>query len=151
VEHRELLGNCARRSKFFVTYPAKVGCENETHGQSEVGARFFEGAASGAVLVGRAPSNPVFKRDFCWKDAVVDLGETADEALNVIRDLKNDPERIRQASRKNSIESLRAFDWSYRWKKILETSGIAGHPKLNARIRHLNALAEQTDVDTAYV
>src|SRR5688572_3618314 len=75
VEHRRLLGNCARRSKFFVAYPAKFGHDKETQGQSEVGARFFEGAASGAVIVGDAPKNPVFNRDFPWRDAVVRLGE----------------------------------------------------------------------------
>ena len=40
----------------------------------EIGPRFYEGAAGGAVLIGQVPTNcQVFDRDFDWTDAVIDM------------------------------------------------------------------------------
>ena len=72
TQHRDLLANCAKRSRFFVTYEAKFG-NSENQGQSEVGARYFEGTAAGAVLLGRAPTVPSFREDFPWPDPVVEV------------------------------------------------------------------------------
>src|SRR5262249_42846619 len=52
--HRDLLANMAKRSRFFVVAPAKMNAPAETSGQVEIGSRFYEGAASGAVMIGQA-------------------------------------------------------------------------------------------------
>jgi hypothetical protein len=141
VQHRELVANFGKRARFFIAYPAKVDTADETRGASEVGARFFEGAATGAVLLGQAPTTPAFARDFPWQDAVVELGSTAESVDAFLVTMARDGERFAAAGRRNAAEALRRFDWAYRWKELLRIAGLAPHPKLAARERKLNELA----------
>lgn len=144
-EHRDLVANCAKRSHYFVAYPAKVGCEDETQGQSEIGARFFEGAAAGAVMIGQAPQVAAFKRDFGWEHAVIDLGSTEKDLVDALTPLQQDPQRRAALGRKNAAEALRRFDWCYRWRQILDLAGLGHHPKLKGREKRLYELAAQTE------
>jgi len=141
VQHRELTANFGKRSRFFIAYPAKVDTAEETRGASEVGARFFEGAATGAVLLGQAPTVAAFARDFHWPDALVDLGATPESVDAFFATLSRDAERYAAAGRRNAVEALRRFDWVYRWKELLRLAGLAPLPQLTARERHLEELA----------
>jgi hypothetical protein len=144
-QHRDLVANCAKRSRFFVTYPAKVDAADETRGQSEVGARFFEGAASGAVLVGQSPAIPAFARDFDWPDAVVDIGTTEESLLAALARFRADPECARALGRKNAVEAMRRFDWGYRWRDMLRMVGLEPTSRLTQRTKQLNQLAAMAD------
>ena len=48
-----MLANMVKRSRFFVVAPAKAGTEAGSRGQVEVGLRYYEAAAGGAVMVGQ--------------------------------------------------------------------------------------------------
>ena len=52
-EHRVPLANLIRRSRYLITHPAKFERLDETQGIHEMGSRFLEGAAGGAVMIGR--------------------------------------------------------------------------------------------------
>lgn len=140
-QHRDLVANLAKRSRFFVAYPAKVDCADETRGQSEVGARFFEGAASGAIMVGQAPTIDAFARDFPWRDAVINLGTTAEEVVDLLASWRKQPERAAALHHTNAVAALRHFDWAYRWKEMLRLAGLAPTAELLAREQHLQQLA----------
>ena len=148
-QHRDLVANCAKRSRFFVTYPAKVDVADETRGQSEVGARFYEGAATGAVLLGQAPTIPAFAKDFHWPDAVVDIGSTADDLNAVLGKFKADPDRLQAVNRKNAVEALRRFDWAYRWKEMLRIVGMEPTARLVQREKQLHQLAAMAESDSS--
>jgi hypothetical protein len=141
-EHRDLYGNLAKRSRYFVTYPAKVDNKAETCGVSEPGMRFYEGIASGTVLVGEPPTCEVFKKEFNWKDSVLDIGEKVGNLVDVMERFKREPEQYEQLSRRNAMEALKGHDVSHRWAQILATAGIQPVPALAARQKRLNALAE---------
>jgi hypothetical protein len=144
-QHRDLVANCAKRSRFFVTYPAKVDVADETRGQSEVGARFYEGAATGAVLIGQAPTIPAFAKDFDWPDAVVDIGTTEESLLAALARFKAEPARARALGRKNALEAIRRFDWSYRWREMLRLVGLEPTSRLMQRTKQLNQLAAMAE------
>jgi Glycosyl transferases group 1 len=141
VQHRELVANLGKRARFFIAYPAKVDVADETRGASEVGARFFEGAAMGATLLGKAPTVPAFRRDFHWPDAIIELGSTAEAVDTFLATLQRERERHVAAGRRNAVEALRRFDWAYRWKELLRLANVEPHPSLEARERQLNELA----------
>ena len=143
-QHRDLIANIAKRSRYFVTYPALFGSD-ETRGQSEVGARFFEGAASGAAMIGQAPRNPVFTRDFDWPDAVIEIGSSEHDFRAAMAKFLKEPERLADLSRKNAVTALRRFDWAYRWRDMLEKAGIEALPRLTQRQKLLNDLAGRTE------
>jgi hypothetical protein len=141
AQHREMLAHSARRSHCFVTYPAKFGVDDERLGQSEVGARYFEGAAAGAVLLGQAPSNPSFAADFPWPDAVVALRDDGSDVREVLDALWAAPERMAAASRRNAALALRRHDWGHRWQELLGLAQLTPLPALTDRLGRLEALA----------
>jgi len=63
-QHRSLIADIAKRSRYFLVNPGKIDRQVETRGQSEIGYCFFEGAASGTVMIGEAPKNEAFGKYF---------------------------------------------------------------------------------------
>ncbi len=141
-EHRQLYGNLGKRSRYFVTYPAKVDNQAETCGISEPGMRFYEGIAAGAVLVGQPPTCATFKKEFHWADSVIDIGERVENLVDVMERFKREPEQYEELSRRNAAEALRGHDVSHRWAQLLATTGLQPLPALPAREKRLQALAE---------
>jgi Glycosyl transferases group 1 len=141
-EHRDFLSNMAKRSRFFVVAPAKVGILEETGGQAEIGARYYEGASAGAVMIGHAPECETFQELFPWQDAVISLKGDGSDVIEVLSSLEAEPERISAISRRNAAEALLRHDWVYRWKEILRVAGIEPSPRMKLREQRLRDLAE---------
>src|SRR5947208_1555643 len=141
-EHRDFLSNMAKRSRFFVVAPAKVGILEETGGQVEIGARYYEGASAGTVMIGQAPECEAFQELFPWQDAVISLQADGSDVINVLSSLKAEPERLSAISRRNASEALLRHDWIYRWKEILRVAGIEPSPRMKLREQRLRDLAE---------
>jgi hypothetical protein len=144
AEHREMLAASAKRSRVFVAYPAKFG-DAENHGQLEVGARYFEGAAAGAVLLGQAPTAPAFRADFPWRDAVIEARPDGSDVAEVLADLEARPGAVERISAVNAVAALRRHDWGHRWQSILRIAGVTPRPALADRLRSLERLADAVD------
>lgn len=140
-EHRDLVASLARRSRFFLVAPAKMNALEESGGQSELGSRYYEGAAAGAVLIGRPPASDTFPRLFGWPDAVVEIEPDGSNALSVISGLAREPDRLRAIGRRNAREALLRHDWVYRWENVLALAGLEPRPALGERKDRLAALA----------
>jgi hypothetical protein len=139
-QHRDLLANCAKRSRFFVVNEAKIGSQ-EKEGHSEVGARYFEGTAAGAVLLGRAPTVHSFLECFPWPDAVVNVRDDGSDVETVLNGLADDWEYLERAGLRNAVHALRHHDWGHRWDAMLQLAGIMPRPALAERLRTLETLA----------
>jgi hypothetical protein len=142
-EHRELLANMAKRSRCFFVAPAKMDSPGETRGQIEVGFRYYEGSAAGAVLLGQAPDCYAFKTMFDWPDVVIEIQRDGSDAGDVISRLARDPERLREISRRNAMEALMRHDWVYRWRQVLDIVGLKPAPAMEAREKRLKEMAER--------
>jgi hypothetical protein len=140
-QHRSLLASTAKRSRCFMVGPAKMGVVADTHGQVEIGYRYFEGAAAGTVMVGRAPDCKSFRELFDWPDVVVELEEDGSDARAVLKQLANDPDRVDTISRRNAANALLRHDWSYRWNSILGIAGLQPLDRFHARQMRLRDLA----------
>jgi len=138
--HRDLLASCAKRSRFFAVNEAKFGNSEKEH-QSEVGARYFEGAAAGTVLLGRAPSVPSFREDFPWPDAVLNIKDDGSDVEAVLEGMVGRREELERLSTRNAVHALRRHDWGHRWDAILRQVGITPRPALKARLQALESLA----------
>ncbi|GLH79948.1 hypothetical protein SSBR45G_48570 [Bradyrhizobium sp. SSBR45G] len=140
-EHRTQVANIAKRSRYFLVNPGKFDEPAETGRQVEFGYRYFEGAASGAIMLGERPDNELFPRLFDWPDAMVNVPHTSDDIDRVIRDLDRDPERQDRMRRAGMTQTLLRHDWVYRWETILAATGLQPLPALSARKDRLKALA----------
>ncbi|MCO5165860.1 MAG: glycosyltransferase [Planctomycetes bacterium] len=144
-DHRDQLAGLIQRSRYFVTNVAKVTSPEDTGGQQEVGFRFFEGAAGGAVMIGEAPRCASFDEHFGWEDAVVPMPYGTADPAAVLDALDADPERVEAIRRRNVASSLRRHDWAYRWARVLDAAGLQPSPKLAARRERLARLADEVD------
>jgi Glycosyl transferases group 1 len=143
VEHRNLLAETIGRTKFFMANRAKADVPYQTGQQEEVGFRFFEGAASGTVMIGDAPRSEAFNSLFGWQDAVIPFQYGSTNICEVLDDLERQPERLDRIRRENVVNSLRRHDWAYRWKQILELVDLPPMEGLKQRLAKLSRLADQ--------
>lgn len=141
-QHRNLLSNIAKRSKYFMVAPGKVNSPDETRDQEEIGRRYYEGATAGTVMIGQAPDCDSFRRMFPWPDAVINIQPDGSDVLDVIARLERVPEQVLTISQMNAAEALLRHDWVYRWKELLQLAGLDPAPAMAARERRLRELAD---------
>ena len=147
VEHRELLANTAKRSRFFLVAPPKFDALTETGGETAIGFRYFEGSAAGAVLFGQRCSSEDFDALFDWPDAVVEIRPDGTDLEPTLAALQSEPARVAAIGRRNGVEALRRHDWIYRWHEILDQVGLSPSPGMcrrEAQLRRLAGIAEGT-------
>jgi hypothetical protein len=141
AEHRLQLATLIKRSRYFVANRAKANEEGETARQEEVGFRFFEGAAGGAVMIGDPPDVDSFRENFDWTDAVVHLPYGSPDVADLIADLDRQPDRLTDIRRENRVNALGRHDWAHRWRCVLERVGLEPLPALGDREAFLDGLA----------
>jgi hypothetical protein len=149
-EHRVLLTNILKRSRYFIANYARIDRPEEIGGQQEPSFRFVEGAAAGAVMLGKPPANEVFARDFDWPDAVIPMEFDAPHIGEIIADLDTQPERLAKIRRENVVNSLLRHDYVYRWRTILETVGLPATPAMLSREHHLQRLAHSLTQESCH-
>src|SRR5712671_1229120 len=146
-QHRALFANAARRSRYFLVNPGLINEPDKTSKQIEIGNRYFEGAASGTIMIGERPNTEAFKMHFDWPDAVVHLDYDSSEIDRIINDLDSQPERQERIRRMNVVQSLLRHDWAYRWEAILRTIGLEPTQQLLCRKERLHNLARQISAE----
>jgi hypothetical protein len=136
AQHREMFANLVKRTKYFLVNAGKFDEVAAVGNEEIIGARYFEGASGGAVLIGRRPRHPEFDRYFPWSDVVIEIEPDAD-INETLAALERQPARTRRASRDNVAECLLRHDWAYRWEYILQLAGLPPLPQLRERQRQL--------------
>lgn len=141
-DHRILLANIAKRSRYFIVNAPKIDKQSETDNQREASYRFFEGAASGTIMIGETGENEAFKKHFDWPDAVINKPYDTPNVAEILADLDSQPKRLAEIRKNNVVQSLLRHDWVYRWRAILNMVGLEPRPALLAREKGLKKLAE---------
>lgn len=149
AQHRRKLADIIRRSRFFLANEAKVDEPNHTGHQSEVGYRFFEGAAAGAVMVGLSITAPAFERLFGWDEPVVTVDPSGDDIAERLKELDQDAGRRDAIRRRNAAGSLRTHDVAHRWRQVLDTLGLEVPAGVTERIDRLADRADHVDPGAA--
>jgi hypothetical protein len=142
AQHRTLFANIAKRSRYFIVNPGLIDDPKTRGNQSEIGNRYFEGAASGTIMVGERPQNEEFERLFDWPDALIDMPYDSSEIDLIIQELDRQPERQERIRQNNVAHALLRHDWAYRWDAILKIAGLAPMPQLLERKELLQGLGE---------
>ena len=143
TEHRSLVANIAKRSRYFMVNSAKVTRPADTGGQDEIGFRFFEGAAAGTVMIGTHPKTEAFQENFGWPDAVIHVPFGATNMSEILTEFDSQQDRMEQARKNNVAQSLLRHDWAYRWKAILDLAGLKPLDALADREERLKNLARE--------
>jgi hypothetical protein len=144
LEHRQRLADLIGRSRYFLVNPGKMTTA-EINGQEEIGYRYFEGAAAGAVMIGERPRTPAFGRLFDWSDSVVHLPFNSPQVEGAIEALEQDRDRVERIRRTNVAQSLRRHDHVHRWGEVLAVAGLPPTRAMEARIRLLERRAREVE------
>ena len=142
LEHRCLLAKLLQCSRYTINYRAKFNAPDETGGAEEIGARFFESAAAGTVMLGKPPKGDNFPKCFDWKDAIIEVDPNRENIIDAIAYLDAEPERLAQISRNNIANSLLKNDWVYRWRDILAVFNLEPTPAMLERETYLKKLSQ---------
>jgi hypothetical protein len=141
-EHRILFANIAKRSRYFIVNPGCIDRPEIRGNQMEIGNRYFEGAASGTMMLGERPNDAVFKKLFDWPDALIYLPYDCADVVDVMGAIEADPERQDRIRRRNVKEALMRHDWAYRWETILQAVGLEPIAAMHDRKEILGNLAK---------
>ena len=141
-QHRELFANIAKRSRYFVVATAKMDQPDYRQGQVEVGYRYYEGAAAGAVMIGDELDCDAYRELIGWPDAVIPIQPDGSDTMAVLNELGSDPERVAAISGRNTKEALLRHDWVHRWNEMFRIIGVDPSPRKAAREQRIKHLAE---------
>ena len=141
-QHRQLLAGTIQNSRYFIVHKAKADLDSHTFGQEEVGLRYFEGAAGGAVMIGSAPRVEAFEKCFDWPDAVIPMDYDCPTIGEFLAELDRQPERMERARCQNVVQSLKRHDWCHRWSEMLQAIGLPVGDGVRRRISDLDAAAK---------
>ena len=141
-EHRLLLANLLRRSRYYIANRGRVNEPEFTMGRDEISARFYEGAAAGTVMLGEPPRTPVFEAQFDWPDALIRLPFDSPEIARLLAELDADPERLSRVQRSNVRNAALRHDWVHRVREVFEALGLPPTAEMLAREERLRDLAE---------
>lgn len=140
-DHRSLYANTLKRSRYFITYKGKFDQPKGARTQEVTGARYFEGAAAGAVMIGIPPADPAFSRLFDWRDVVLEVPVDCADMKRRLAEFDARGDSLEQIRRDNVVNSLLRHDWVYRWERILESVGMEPLLGLEERKQRLSRLA----------
>jgi len=142
-EHRMLLANLLKRSRYFIANRAWADRPALTRGKDEIAARFYEGAAGGAIILGEPPDSDDFRAQFGWPDAVIRIPFDAPRVADVISELDADPARASRIRADNVVNVLLQHDWVHRLRAMLRVAGLPPTQRVLARETKLRELADQ--------
>jgi hypothetical protein len=141
AEHRLLLSNVLKRSRYFIANRAFADRPLLTQGQEEISGRFYEGAAAGSIMLGLPPNSAEFREQFDWEGSLIPTPFHAPEIADTIAQLDRDPARLARLRKASVVNSLRRHDWVYRLRTILSVLGRQPTERMLARERQLSTLA----------
>jgi hypothetical protein len=136
-QHRRMMADLLKRTRYFLVNPGKIDNLKETGGQVEFGYRYFEGAAPGTIMVGERPRNKVFPEIFHWDDVVIQMPFDSEDIGQIMKELDRQPERQMNIRRTNITQVLQHHDWAHRWETVLKIAGLDPLPALAARKEEL--------------
>ncbi len=148
-EHRDLLASIVKRSRYFIVNRAGSNGDGLAGGKEVCGARYWEGAAGGAVLLGYLPQADYYRRCFHWPGAVLEVPDDGEGIRGIIEDLDRQPEMLARIRNENVVHSLLEHDWGYRWKMILQSVGMTERPGNLLRASQLSTLAGIAEAEPA--
>ena len=122
-ENQELLGRLCQSSRVHVSW--SVDCTNPSRYAegAAVTARWFESAASGAAVIGRAPRTSEFARLFPYPGFVHDLDPTTTQRTEEILDQAlSDPRHGERTALAEHVRS--AHTWAVRWREMVDLCGL---------------------------
>jgi Glycosyl transferases group 1 len=142
-EHRRMLATFLKHSSYFIANRGYVNKPQVPSAFDEISARFYEGAAAGAVMIGEAPRTELFKRQFDWPDAIIHVPFDSPDIARMLAEIDADTGRLRAIRCNNIREITRRHDWLHRIQTVFEKLGLATTASMQSRAQRLAQLSSE--------
>lgn len=136
-EARRQNADMAARSQHFVVWAPQRPRAAGQAPEEALTTRYFEGASSGAVMIGSTPGVPEFADLFSSPEPVVEMPQDPDAVAGFLDRLEADADYLAAVGRANRLDALARHDWAHRWAEILDVMGLGSSPGLDARLGEL--------------
>jgi hypothetical protein len=146
AEHRLLLASILKRSRYFFANRSYVNRPEFTAGREEISTRFYEGIASGAVVIGVPPRSADFRDQFDWPDAAIHVPFDSPDIGSILTDLDANPARLRAVRYNNVRNAAMKHDWLHRIQTVFDILQLPYTSKMHARALRLDRLAKSIPV-----
>jgi hypothetical protein len=123
LENQELLGRLCQSARVHVNWSVDRTRTDRAAEAAAITARWFESAASGAVVIGNSPPTEEFMRLFPYPGFVHHLDSCAPVKTEEVLDRAFADSRSME--RRALAEHVRTLhSWASRWRQIVDTCGI---------------------------
>jgi hypothetical protein len=140
-EHRRMLATILKHSRYFIANRSFINRPEFTQGREEISGRFYEGAASGTVMIGEPPRGEEFESQFDWSDAVIHLPFDSPDIGRILADLNQESSRLQVVRLNNVRQAALRHDWLHRIQVVFDTFGLAATEGMHARAHRLDLVA----------
>jgi hypothetical protein len=125
VEHRQLYVSLLKRTRYFVANYSRIDQPEFRKSAQEISARFTEGAAAGAVMLGEPANTPAFQEYFSWPGAVIETPFHSPDIIELIATLDKRPKVLDEIRWSGIKAALERFDWYYFWQRVCAAAGLS--------------------------
>lgn len=140
-DHRRLLATLLKNSRYFFANRSYVNRPQFTVGREEISPRFYEGAASGTVMIGVAPKTSEFRKQFDWPDAVIHVPFDSADVGAILTELDSNQERLRAIRHNNLRNAALRHDWLHRIRTVFDVMSFPYTEKMHHRAQQLDEMA----------
>lgn len=138
---RPMLLKLLQRSKLSLAFHLFVEPVGNRPRAMFLTSRWFESLAAGCVVVGKAPPGDMLDEMLPWEDASIELPDDPLDAVEFVRSLLQDENRLELASRRNVAEMCARHDWRYRIRDLFEQLGLPVGEDLRRDLHRVRATA----------
>lgn len=122
-ENQRLLGRLCQSSRVHVSWSVDSTTQRRAEDGSAITARWFEAAASGAVVIGREPRSEEFRRLFPYDDFVHEIAPEVPETIESVATVAlSSSDRTQRRELAEHVR--RAHSWGKRWSEIVQACDL---------------------------
>lgn len=140
--HRDLFWHSLRSSQLSLAFDSLFFNPGGGAKHSFVGPRWYEGLATGTVIIGHAPTGEENESLLDWDQSTINLPSNPEKGLQKILELLAEPDFLRKIGRENIRQMHLKHDWRYRIENMLNVTGI---PAPSALDKQLELLKENSE------
>lgn len=139
-----------RNTKILLAFDTIVPNQPRKFPESFITFRWFDGIATGCILVGKRPITPLMNELFDWEDSSIEIPDSPQQSPEFIEELLRQEQRMQRISQANYFQSVCKHDWRFRIQAMLEEAQLPPAATLLEELQHLRELRVNLEQENWY-
>jgi hypothetical protein len=139
-----------RNTKILLAFDTIAPNQSRKFPESFITFRWFDGIATGCVLVGKRPITPLMNELFDWEDSSIEIPDSPQQSPEFIEELLQDEQRMQRIRKANYFQSVCKHDWRFRIQAMLEATQLPPSATLLEELQQLRQLRVNLEGEKQY-